>query len=324
MRSFKRIGVSALVFALLCVFLDLALYPCNMIRNDVHSLLVQDLDEVYLGTSHGKFNIDPAAILEETGAAAYTAANGNEYPVDSYYLVKLMVEKGKAPKRVVYVATPEYFDMEKEEGHNYLMFYHEFPLSLTKLQYFFSTVASTNIRTGLFPWYEYPLGEELKRLPQTLRQKLTGDYDISAFSGEEQQYHADGHVAHIWMDPKGFSFTQGEMFTEEHLVEENIEWIRKLIGLCKDNGIEFVAVTTPSSIPTMRRYEENFTEADRYFTAFFEEEGVPYYNFNGKYYDAFTHDIRAFTDLDGHLCQDAAWDFSKVMARVMASEGAAS
>ena len=51
--------------------------------------------------------------------------------------------------------------------------------------------------------------------------------------------------------------------------------------------------------------------------SFFEEQGVKYLNFNTQYFKAFTHDLKAYTDYDGHMNGDAAKAYSKVLAQVL-------
>ena len=313
-----------LAVCVICVFyrfVDLALYPCTYIRNDVHAIMSERVDDIYLGTSHGKININPSAMQEVSGRTGHNMANGGEYPIDAYYLVKLMVEKGTKPKRVVYVTTGEYFTLQKEEGNNYLLFYHEFPFSRTKLEYFFSCVADCNIRTVLFPWYEYPLSTELGMIKTNLGQKLTGSYDLDILRSDAQEYHEDGYIERYPVDPSTFKFPSYESFSRENLIEENLEWIRRLIRLCRDEDIEFVSIATPTAAPTLEKYADSYTQAGAFFSDFYQEQGVKYIDFNSEeYYDLFTHKVNAYTDLDGHMHGDAARDFSKVLARVLDGE----
>ena len=74
-----------------------------------------------------------------------------------------------------------------------------------------------------------------------------------------------------------------------------------LIDYCKKNDIYFVAVTTPIPISTLKDYSDNYNAAWKYFGKFFEEQGVEYLNFNTQYFKAFTHDLKAYTDYDGHM-----------------------
>ncbi len=306
------------VICLFYRFVDLALYPCTYIRNDVHAIISEQVDDLYLGTSHGKINIDPAVIQEVSGRTGHNMANGGEYPIDSYYLVRLMTEKGTKPKRVIYVNTGEYFTLQKEEGNNYLLFFHEFPLSRTKLEYFYDCVAECNIRTLLFPWYEYPLSTELGMVKTNLSQKLTRSYDTDILRSETQEYHENGYIERYPVDPSTFRFPTGKAFATEDIRGENLDWIRRLIRLCAEENIEFVSITPPMSEPVLEKYAESYAQAHAFFNEFYKEQGVKYVDFNSEeYYDLFTHKVNAFTDLDGHMHGNAARDFSRVLAHVL-------
>ena len=108
----------------LLVPLDLALYPCTFMRNDVHAVVTQQFDDIIVGTSHGKMDIDPEVMQEVTGRSGHNLCVGGEYGIDAYYLTKLIKEK-QNPKRIIYEVDPGYFVSEKEEGNNYLLFYQK-------------------------------------------------------------------------------------------------------------------------------------------------------------------------------------------------------
>ena len=52
--------------------------------------------------------------------------------------------------------------------------------------------------------------------------------------------------------------------------------MKKLIDFCKENDIEFVAVTTPVPIAALKDHSDNYNAAWKYFGKFFEEQGVDY------------------------------------------------
>ena len=58
----------------------------------------------------------------------------------------------------------------------------------------------------------------------------------------------------------------------------------------------------------------------KYIQKDFEEQGVEYVNFNTQYFKAFTHELKAYTDYDGHMNGDAARAYSKVLAQVLESK----
>ena len=153
MRSFKKSVRALLVTAvslLVLLGLDLLLYPCTFMRNDIHAIASEKYDDLYVGTSHGKMNIDPDAMEAVTGRSGHNVCVGGEYAVDAYHILRLALERGNRPKRVIYEISPGYFSQRKEEGNNYLLFYHEFPLSAAKLEYFRNSLLKCNFRTMLF------------------------------------------------------------------------------------------------------------------------------------------------------------------------------
>ena len=181
MHNFKKIVKTVLVLAVcitLLVGLDMALYPCTFMRNDIHAVVNNQYDDIILGTSHGMTDIDPAVMEEITGRTGHNMCVGGEYVIDAYHIAKLIAEKQK-PTRIIYEVDPEYLVSKKEEGNNYLLFYHEFPFSKAKLEYFWNSIADCNFRTVLFPWYEYSLSYELGKVKETFSQKWNKDYDIS-------------------------------------------------------------------------------------------------------------------------------------------------
>ena len=61
--------------------LDMALYPCTFMRNDIHAVVSNQYDDIILGTSHGMTDIDPA-VMEEVFTDMQKTA-----PSDSYGLI---------------------------------------------------------------------------------------------------------------------------------------------------------------------------------------------------------------------------------------------
>ena len=326
MRSFRKAGTVVLIaVAVLAVLLllDFILYPCTFVRSDVHAVTENRYDDLYLGTSHGKVNIDPTAVEAATGRTGHNMCVGGEYAVDAYYLTKLVIERGQAPQRIVYEVSPGYFVSEKEEGNNFLLFYHEFPLSGAKLAYFAGAVSPRNLRTMFFPWYEYPLSYELKHMGETVSRKWNRDYSAEIFRSETQAYHENGWLERFPTDPDTFTLSGlHEMFPAD-IVPENMEYLDRLITLCRENGIEFVAVTTPLPADTLTAFYEGYEALGTWFQDFFDARNVRFIDFNNdRYYPLAAHGIESFTDLDGHMNGAAAQAFSDLLGRVLEDEDA--
>ena len=173
----------------------------------------------------------------------------------------------------------------------------------------------------LFPWYEYSLSYELPKVKDTFTQKVTGDYGVSHLKSDSQEYHESGFIERYPVDVTKLKKSEPKLYEEGKVNEENMEYLKKLISFCKENDIEFVAVTTPIPINTLKDYSDSYNAAWKYFGQFFEEQGVEYLNFNTQYFKAFTHDLKAYTDYDGHMNGDAAKEYSEVLAQVLESAG---
>ncbi|MBQ4177374.1 MAG: hypothetical protein II640_07920 [Lachnospiraceae bacterium] len=317
MRSFKwiRLPVFCILAALILIAMDYALYPCTFMRNDIHAVTTQTFDDIYMGTSHGKINIDPESVGLQSSRTGHNLCVGGEYPQDCIYMLRLMIEKGHKPERIVYEISPGYLVREKEEGNNYLLFYHEFPISLAKLSYFMHSVAKCNFRTLFFPWYEYPLSYELANIRDTVRTKWEQDYSADRFRTASQEYHDSGFIARYAVDTSTFTTDDLTPTPVSQIVPENMEQLKKLVELCRKEGIRFCAVTTPIPLPNLQAFAQDYREVWDYLGAFFEEEQVPWINFNDtEHFNLFTHDISAFTDMDGHMNEAAARAFSGVLA----------
>ena len=87
MHNFKKI-IKTIVVVAVCVTLlaglDMALYPCTFMRNDIHAVVSNQYDDIILGTSHGMTDIDPAVMEEITGRSGHNVCVGGEYGIDAY------------------------------------------------------------------------------------------------------------------------------------------------------------------------------------------------------------------------------------------------
>lgn len=104
---------------------------------------------------------------------------------------------------------------------------------------------------------------------------------------------------------------------EEEQKETNMEYLDKLIKLCKDNDVEFIATTMPLAATMLVEEQESYKEAWDYFADYFHEKKVPYYNFNREYYDSYGHGLENYVDYDGHMNGDSARQFSEVFGQVV-------
>ena len=113
----------------------------------------------------------------------------------------------------------------------------------------------------LFPWYEYSLSYELPKVKDIFTQKVTGDYDVSHLKSDSQEYHESGFIERYPVDVTKLKKSEPKLYEEGKVNEENMEYLKKLITFCKENDIEFVAVTTPIPINTLKDYSDSYNAA---------------------------------------------------------------
>ena len=315
-----KIFLSLLAAAVVLIFLNLALYPCTFMRNDVHTVSTEQRDVLIMGTSCGKIGIDPDSLLADAGLTGHNICVGGEYPADAYYLMKLALEK-QAPKAVIYDIDPGYFMGKKAVGNNYLLFYHEFPSGKAKLAYFWDLLKDHDFRTLFFPYYEYPLQTSLPRAKDTLYQRLTGNYDVSYLKGQVQEYHENGFLERYPVAEENFPAMNHVPFHAESMAPENMEYLDRLITLCRENDIRFIAVSMPLPEKTLQTDPENFDVAWTYFSDYFREKQVPYLNFNRELAQAYSHRTDHYVDYDGHLNGESAREFSGILGSILTGNG---
>lgn len=322
MRNSKKILLTVVciaVIALVIVAMDIILYPCTYTRNDVHSATTQQHDVILLGSSNGKMNINPDTLVSGTDKTAFNLCAGGQYPVDSYYLARLIMEK-QDPKTIIFELDPGYIMTEKEKGNNYLLFFHEFPLSRSKLEYAADTLMDCDFRSAFFPFYEYSLQSELPRVADNLDQKLKGEYKIDNFKGKAQEYHENGWIEKYPVPKDKFPAFHPTLFDEAEIKENSLKYVEKLASLCKEKGVEFIAISTPLPGAVLQKEKESFDASADYFSEYFAKLGVPYYNFNREYSKAFPHASEIYVDYDGHMNGENAEKFSKTLGGILFSK----
>ena len=100
-----------------------------------------------------------------------------------------------------------------------------------------------------------------------------------------------------------------------------MDYLSRLIDLCADNDIEFVAVMTPLPDETLDAFADGYAALDEYFSKYFDSKHVRFINFNDEEHYALTdHDGKHYIDLDGHMNGNAARAFSQVLAAQLDAE----
>lgn len=318
MRIFKRILVPVIFIAVLFAvntYLNYLLVPYTFTRYKIHKIETETFDDLILGSSHAGTCLAPSGISSVTGRSAFNAAQGEEYPVDSYFFLKDAAGKHK-PDRLIYEFDPNYWITAQDVSANYAGTYTEMQPGKAKVQYFFAKMWKADFRTSIAPWYFYRA--QLSDIERNLFVKRSDDYKnfgTGTFDSATQTVEADGFIAvkpGKWEDeiiPRDWS---GDMIQEKAR-----DYFIRIAEFCSREGIELVVVTTPVPAETLAANEASYASAGAEMEALSRAYDFTYMNYTaGDLLEArreFT-DSELFADWDGHMYADAARRFSVAFA----------
>lgn len=322
MRNFKRFAVLTLLLAFVIgvnSLLSFALYPYTYSRVDIHNLISEDHDTIFVGSSHGKCGLNPEVFDSVCGTVSTNQCLGGEYPIDAYHIVRLACETGHKPKQVIYELDAGYFVTEPNEGADFAILYEEFPASFTKLHYWLTKILDGDFRSTLFPWYLYR--GKLFSLKDTIASKTGSEYKnygISSFANPAQIYHSSGFIERLVQSSDKSVKDTPVLYSAEDICTESERYFNKLAEFCREEGIRLIAVTTPVPEVTTQEHSSAYEGADQYFTALTKAQGVEYYNCN--YTEEFSdlRDLNYYVDYDGHYYGTYANLFTERFAKSLA------
>lgn len=307
----------AAFFAVLTAFnmvMNYLLIPYSFTRMKVHYLETETCDDLILGSSHAGTNIDASLLESLTGRKTFNAAQGEQYPVDSFYLLKDAAIDHK-PKRVIYEFDPTYWLVSQEIDSAYAGMFYEMRMSPVKLQYFFDKMWSADFRTWTAPWYFYR--RQIGDISANLYTKKTDNYKnygTATFDSETQTVREDGFIAvkpGKWED----EITVRE-WSDETIQKDDEKFFERIAKFCLQEGIELVVVTTPVPAGTYEAGRENFDAAAAHMKGLAEKYGFEYLCYNGDaLQDTSLTGEEQYADWDGHMYEEAADRFTELLAK---------
>lgn len=324
MRSFNllRAAVFIMVCAAATIFLNYALIPPNTVRVNLHNLRNGTVyDTIFIGTSHGQYGIDPGAVDSVTGGSSVSLCMADAYPDDMYYLLRLACETQNPSHpvtSVVYELDPSYWMNEQRSGSTEIFFYREFPWSAVKLAYYVDKINSLDFRSTLAPWSYYR--NLYSQITDNIHKKQTEaykNYDPSILDIPVGHYGGRGFIYrnHVEGEQKG---TYNNIPWDEIQVKEKaVKYLDKIAEYCREKNIRLTVITTPVPQDTIDQFQASYREADSYFTEFFKERGLEYYNFNYVKPELLDRSMNGYWDYDGHMDGIMAGEFGKVLGGLL-------
>ena len=315
-KNLIYVVVPAVFLAVLIAFnliMNYLLIPYSFTRMKIHRIETETYDDLILGSSHAGTDIDAARLAELTGRTSFNAAQGEQFPVDSYYMLQDACIDQK-PDRVIYEFDPTYWLTAQEIDSSYAGMFYEMRMSSVKIRYFFDKMWGADFRTWTAPWYFYR--SQFKNISVNIYTKSQENYKIygtATFDSETLTVHEDGFIAvkpGKWND----DITVRE-WTERMIQKDDEEFFIKIAEFCRSEGIELVVVTTPIPKETYEAGQANFEAAYAHMDGLAAQYGFEYICFNrGELKNERFMSSERFADWDGHMYGEAATEFTAVLA----------
>lgn len=285
----------------------------------------ENIDTLFLGSSHVYCGINPAIIEEATGESAFNMATPAQPLNGSYYLLK----EADKYNDISHVYLELYFGQSTgEEGHfkkadqlprNWRNTNYMKP-SLNKLSYMLTMSEPSLTYMTFLPTRRYWTDSfEPEKIKETIQQKRTeayADYYVeNVLNGVVETYAEDGFYYSEHKAEGGvlYDVIMPEPFSENPMTEEAESYLRKIIEYCEKEQIELTLYSAP-----VTDYQASlYGEYDRYVEqveSIAAEYGLSYYDFNlckEEYLDL--TDDGLFRD-KGHLNIWGAEIFSEFLA----------
>ncbi len=316
----KGKGWLYVVVFLFCVILlnegiGFTLLPVTYARMNLHNLEQGGYDDLFIGTSRGANNINPAVVDEVTGRKSTNLCMGNVYPLDDLYLL-MEACRVDPPERVIYELDPSYYTVEEFQGMADPFVLHEMPFSMVKIRYAADKYLDDDFRILLHQWMFYR--NHLPQAVNIVRTKLTKayrDYDPALVSDHQIIYRGEGFLARQRVEGETVMADSWLNWSEETIKKNREEDLLRMIEYCENQGIEFVAVILPVPEKTREMHPENYEASGKYYAKLLEKQGVPLIDFNEN--DAFEADSSKYYDTEGHMYEDGANEFSRILGEYL-------
>ncbi|MDD3137474.1 MAG: hypothetical protein PHX08_00665 [Lachnospiraceae bacterium] len=320
MRNSKKLMVALLFIGVSIVVtgvLNYMLLPNSIARVKLHNLRTNKYDDIIIGTSHGLSTINPEVMDEKTGRKSTNLCLPDEHLIDSYYLVKEACRTNK-PTRVIYELDPSYWSTPQNNGANSVYIYQNYPMSTVKLEYFKAKIMEMDWRVTLAPWFYYR--DQYKSIVKNVKMKTSEaykKYSAKALSTGGQQYNAEGYMYQIVTSETNKGTLNFILWDKRNIQSVEKKYFKKLVSLCKKEGMELVVITTPVPKETMEKYPEAYKSANEYFTKIMKSYGLKYKNFNCVRSEKEQKGLKDYVDYEGHMTGEAGNEFSATLGNYL-------
>ncbi len=213
----------------------------------------EDIETLFIGTSHGIVSIDAVALTERTGQSTYNLSTNGQCPQTTYYLLKEALRTHKSIKRVIceFSLTKLTVEIPHQPSTFLITDYTTtlLPRAEMILNQFDSSVyvnGFSRLRRNITPT-ELPTAEDIQTIYERKQTEKYVNYlgDKYYLGRGLWDYTTDnGNKGEIAVN---ISSSTLNGYTIDRVNEKPLKYIRKIAELCKDHDVELTFCFLPCS-----------------------------------------------------------------------------
>lgn len=310
MHNFRKtaLSVAALLASLIILF---SVYTAPYFNgtsyyyqdSEVRDSLAGELDLLISGSSHGFRAFVPEVIDEELDVNSYNLCCAMQTMKGRYTLLKKELSRNDIKTVILeisYNALTRNRKAEGPEGDLYEL--GRFSNTFDRVSYFFSAFSPAEYGKVYFDTMD--------------RSKYAWECFFN--DKEPKKPLQETTKGYIPLDPVDYTISPADVESLYHTTEiplekydENVEYFKKCLDLCKDYGVRVIMVVTPLADKGIIT-RDGFDVVHSWYSKYAEEYGYEYYDFN--LHKNKVHDFSQETDFfdSAHLSVHGAEDFSKI------------
>lgn len=312
----------SLLFIIVCILLNHVLNYALIVEDDGRVMwsdyynAKENIDYLYLGSSHLYMDIIPAQMDEINGYNNYSLGVPYQSMAGNYYTLREVAKSHNL--NTVYVEM-FYQTMLKDSDsivtwrttdrmHPSLNKFSYLAHCVPKEQLFESFLPFTRLKQDIF---------DIDRIKTIVTEKRSPNYDYDVQGGV---HPSKGFVcADETLDPSELYVLNEKDWIPEDIPEESLKYLSLIIDFCKDNHINLVLFSSPVA----EIYIYAHPDYDKYveqINAIAEKASIPYLDFNLCREDSFPiHDLKYMSDRQ-HLSGDGAALFTDFLGHLMLAD----
>ena len=324
MRCFKRKLVKVLIFICLFFAVDefcgFLLEPASYFGHYATIDLKEakgTVDTVFLGSSWTYMGYDCALYDEKMGTTSFNAGTIGQSTIDSYYYLKEILKNN--PVKTVYYNI-HHIKLQTLKGVDNAMVVSDRLSGINKWEHIISSIDITGL-PNLLKSYRYRGLIEDNNILNTVRLKMSDNYKMGKWYNETdmQRHSSMGFIISEYKiipgNNENFTVTETD-WSIEGILDYNIDYLNKIVELCKKNQIELILVTPPFTLGFLQT-ADYYDDFSLFMESYARENNLQYWDFNKLKNSPFVNEL-LFTDTS-HLNYEGAQIYTNLLCEYLSN-----